>query len=616
MTKVNLSDEILKKVDKPARYIGGEINSYTKNPADVDIHFAFAFPDVYEVGMSHLGMQILYHFFNRREDTLCERVFAPWTDMETIMREQHIPLFGLESHTPVKEFDFLGFTLQYEMSYTNILNMLELAEVPIWSHERTEEDPLIVAGGPCAYNPEPLAPFVDFFYLGEGEHCYDDIFDMYKEYKKEGRTKKEFLEALLKVEGIYVPCFYEETYNEDGTIMQKKPLHPDAPETIHKVIVKDLDEVFYPDRQVIPWIQAVHDRVTLEMFRGCLRGCRFCQAGMIYRPVREKSKDTLVSHAQKLLASTGYEEISLASLSTSDYSQLPEFAGELLDLCGNQSVNISLPSLRVDAFSVDLMQKVQEVRKSSLTFAPEAGTQRMRDVINKNISEDEILNGCRLAFEGGWNRVKLYFMLGLPSETEEDIIGISELGEKIAMTFFDLPKEQRPQGGLQLVISTSCFVPKAFTPFQWHGQDTCETFMSKHMLLKRAIKRRQIKYNHHDAKTSVLEAVIARGDRKVANLIYAAYREGCKFDSWGEHFDGQKWSIASEKTGVDFAFYANRERSYEEILPWDHIDIGVTKNFLIRESKKAKEAATTPHCREKCSGCGASKFNKGVCYEN
>ncbi|MGL4738665.1 MAG: TIGR03960 family B12-binding radical SAM protein [Cellulosilyticaceae bacterium] len=616
MTKVNLSDEILKQVDKPARYIGGEINSYTKDPKDVDIHFAFAFPDVYEVGMSHLGMQILYHFFNRREDTLCERVFAPWTDMEAIMREQNIPLFGLESHTPVKAFDFLGFTLQYEMSYTNILNMLELANVPIWSHERTEEDPIVIAGGPCAYNPEPLAPFVDCFYLGEGEHCYDEIFDLYKEYKKAGKTKKEFLEALLKVEGIYVPCFYEEVYNEDGTIAEKKRLHPDAPEKIHKVIVRDLDEVFYPDRQVIPWIQAVHDRVTLEMFRGCLRGCRFCQAGMIYRPVREKSKDTLIKHAQNLLASTGYEEISLASLSTSDYSQLPEFAGELLDLCGSNAVNISLPSLRVDAFSVDLMQKVQEVRKSSLTFAPEAGSQRMRDVINKNISEEEILNGCRLSFEGGWNRVKLYFMLGLPTETEEDILGIAELGDKIAHTFFSLPKEERPQGGLQLVISTSCFVPKPFTPFQWHGQDTCESFMSKHMLLKRAITRKQIKYNHHDAKTSVLEAVIARGDRKVANLLFEAYKEGCKFDSWGEFFKGERWVKASEKSGVDFDFYATRERSYEEVLPWDHIDIGVTKNFLIRESKKSKEAATTPHCREKCSGCGASKFNKGVCYEN
>ncbi|MGL6173998.1 MAG: TIGR03960 family B12-binding radical SAM protein [Cellulosilyticaceae bacterium] len=615
MGKVNITDFILKQVDKPARYIGGEVNACQKDLSQVDIRFAFAFPDVYEVGMSHLGMQILYHFLNRREDTFCERVYSPWLDMEELMRKNNIPLFSLETHSELKDFDFLGFTLQYEMSYTNILNMLELANIPIWSKDRTEEHPIIVAGGPCAYNPETLAPFVDFFYLGEGEYCYDEILDLYKEYKKEGRSRQEFLEALLDIEGMYVPCFYEEVYHEDGTIKEKIALHPNAKLTIDKVVIEDVDNVFYPDKQVIPWIQAVHDRVTLEMFRGCLRGCRFCQAGMIYRPVREKSKDTLIAHAKKLLDSTGYEEISLASLSTSDYKELQPFAEELIDVCNEKMVNISLPSLRVDAFSVELMQKVQEVRKSSLTFAPEAGTQRMRDVINKNITEEEILRGCELAFKGGWNRVKLYFMLGLPSETTEDVLGIAKLSEEIVRSFFAIDREER-QNTLQLVVSTSCFVPKPFTPFQWSAQDTCEEFMAKHMLLKNAITRKQIKYNHHDAKTSVLEAVIARGDRKVANLIYEAFKLGCKFDSWGEYFDNEKWHKAAEIAGIDFSFYANRERSYDEVLPWDHINIGVTKNFLIRESKKSKEGTTTPHCREKCSGCGANKFNKGVCYEN
>lgn len=615
MGKVNISDFILKQVDKPARYIGGEINSYQKKIGEVDIRFAFAFPDVYEVGMSHLGMQILYHFLNRREDTYCERVYSPWLDMEELMRSNNLPLFSLETHSDVRDFDFLGFTLQYEMSYTNILNMLELANIPLWSKDRTEDDPIIVAGGPCAYSPESLAPFVDFFYLGEGEACYDDILDLYKEYKKKGRTRKEFLEALLDIDGMYVPCFYEEVYNEDGTIKEKVTLHPKAKPVINKVIIEDVDSVFYPEKQVIPWIQAVHDRVTLEMFRGCLRGCRFCQAGMIYRPVREKSKETLISHAKKLLDSTGYEEISLASLSTSDYKDLGPFAEQLIDVCNEKMVNISLPSLRVDAFSVDLMQKVQEVRKSSLTFAPEAGTQRMRDVINKNITEEEILRGCDLSFRGGWNRVKLYFMLGLPTETTEDVLGIAELSDKIVKEFFGIDKNER-QNTVQLVVSTSCFVPKAFTPFQWNAQDTAEEFMAKHMMLKKAITRKQIKYNHHDAKTSVLEAVIARGDRKVANLIYEAFKLGCKFDSWGEYFNSEKWHKAAEIAEVDFAFYANRERSYEEVLPWDHINIGVTKSFLIRESKRAKEEATTPHCREKCSGCGANKFKKGVCYEN
>ena len=531
------------------------------------------------------------------------------------MRKNKMPLFSLETHFPLKHFDFVGFTLQYEMSYTNILNMLELAQIPIYSKERTEEDPLVIAGGPCAYNPEPLAAFIDIFYIGEGEVSYDEIFDKYKIWKAGGGTKRAFLEELLNIEGLYIPCFYEETYNKDGTIKEKKILHPNAKAKVSKVIVKDIENVYYPEAQVLPWIQAVHDRVTLEIFRGCMRGCRFCQAGMVYRPVRQKSAQTLIQHAKKLLSATGYEEISLCSLSTSDYEDLEHFTNELVELCEGEFVNISLPSLRVDAFSVDLMKKVQEVRKSSVTFAPEAGTQKLRDTINKNISEDEILGGCKLAFEGGANRVKLYFMLGLPNETIEDVEGIAALGEKIVRTYYEVDKSKR-QAGLQLVISTSCFVPKPFTPFQWAGQDQLESFMEKHNLLRNTIKSKQIKYNHHDAKTSELEAVIARGDRRVGELIYTAYRNGCTFDSWGEHFNYEKWKQAAKDSAVDFSFYTTRERSYEEILPWDHIDIGVTKAFLIRENEKAKAVATTPNCREKCSGCGVNRLSEGVCNED
>lgn len=615
MTKVNLPDRILNKVDKPARYIGGELNSYQKILTEEMVRFAFCFPDVYEVGMSHLGMQILYHFMNRREDVFCERVFSPWSDMEAIMRDEEIPLYGLESHDAIKEFDFVGFTLQYEMSYTNILNMLDLAGIPIRSSERTKAHPFVIAGGPCAYNPETLAPFIDIFYIGEGEISYDTLFDRYKEWKKSGEDRNSFLESIVDVPGIYIPSFYEETYNEDGTVKERLILNPKAPAKIKKVVVTDMDKSFYPTTQVVPWIRAIHDRVTLEMFRGCIRGCRFCQAGMIYRPVRQKSKNTLIEYAKKLLASTGYEEISLASLSTSDYKELAGFTDELIELCNNECVNISLPSLRIDAFSVDLMQKVQEVRKSSLTFAPEAGTQKQRDVINKNITEEEIFRGCKMAFEGGWNRVKLYFMLGLPYEEESDVVGIAELAEKIVETYFSVPKEQR-QPGLQLVVSTSYFVPKPFTPFQWVGQDGGEDFVKKQRLLKSSITKRQIKYNHHDEKTSVLEAVIARGDRKVAELIYAAYKNGCTYDSWTEHFKPEAWAKAAEEVGIDYDFYARRERSYDEVLPWDHIDIGVTKQFLMRENERAKQAATTPNCAEKCSGCGASQFGKGICHEN
>lgn len=615
MKNITIPDFILKSVDKPARYIGGEMNTYEKQITEEMIRFAFAFPDVYEVGMSHLGMQILYHFFNRREDVYCERVFSPWIDMEEMMKRYNIPLFSLETHTSIKTFDFIGFTLQYEMSYTNILQMLSLADIPIYSKDRTEKDPFVIAGGPCAYNPEPLTDFIDIFYIGEGEVVYDELLDRYKKWKASGDNKQVFLESILDLEGIYVPCFYGESYNEDGTIKEKYTTNSKAKPVIRKVIVENMDEVFYPDKQILPWIQAVHDRVTLEMFRGCIRGCRFCQAGMIYRPVRQKDRGVLLDYAKKLLASTGYDEISLASLSTSDYKDLPEFAEELMTLCNQEMVNISLPSLRVDAFSVDLMQKVQEVRKSSLTFAPEAGTQKLRDVINKNITEEEILKGCTLAFEGGWNRVKLYFMLGLPQETMEDVEGIAVLAEKIVERFYQVEKEKR-QGGLQLVVSTSCFVPKPFTPFQWAGQDTMENFMNKHNFLRNTIKRKQIKYNHHDAKTSILEAVIARGDRRVGKLLYAAFQKGCKFDSWGEHFDFEKWVEAAKEVNIDFDFYAARERSCEEVLPWDHIDCGVTKSFLQREYEKAKQAIPTKNCREQCSGCGANRLAEGVCHEN
>lgn len=615
MSVVELKDELLSKVDKPARYIGGELNSMNKVVTSEMTHVAFCFPDVYEVGMSHLGMQILYHFFNSREDVFCERVFSPWTDMEEVMRKEGIPLFSLETHTPLKEFDFVAFTLQYEMCYTNVLNMLDLSGIPIFSKERTEEDPLIIAGGCCTYNPEPLAPFIDIFYIGEGEVSYDEIFDRYRAWKASGGDRESFLIEMLKVPGLYIPRFYEVTYNADGTIKERVSLHPEAPEKIKKVVVTNVDEAFYPETQVIPWIQAVHDRATLEMFRGCIRGCRFCQAGMIYRPVREKSKEVLIEQAKKLLASTGYDEISLCSLSTSDYKALEPFTNELLEICRDEKVNISLPSLRVDAFSVDLMQKVQEVRKSSLTFAPEAGTQKQRDVINKNITEEEIIHGCKLAFQGGWNRVKLYFMLGLPYEEDADIVGISELGDKIVETYFGIDKDQRVPG-LQLTISTSCFVPKPFTPFQWAPQDTAESFERKIKLLKGSITKRQIRYIHHDAKTSVLEAVLARGDQKVAELIYRAYKKGCTYDSWSEYFKPEKWQEAADEMGLSFDFYAKRARSYEEVLPWDHIDIGVTKKFLIRENERAKEVVTTPNCREKCTGCGASRFGKGICHEN
>lgn len=615
MIRTIVPDEILLQVEKPARYVGNEINMVKKNPKDVDVRFAFCFPDVYEVGMSYLGMQILYYFLNRREDTYCERVYTPWIDMENQMRDNKIPLFAIESQEPIKSFDIVAFTLQYEMSYTNILNMLDLAQIPIWSKDRGEDAPIICAGGSCAYNPEPLAEIIDFFYLGEGEVLYDDIIELYKQNKKNGGSREKFLELLLQFDGIYVPKFYDVTYKPTGEIESFKPNHPNARQIITKVIVTDMDKSFYPEKLLVPLIEIVHDRVVLETFRGCIRGCRFCQAGIIYRPVREKSVDTLIKQARTLIKASGHQEISLLSLSTNDYTCFEPLAETLLSEFKDKGINLSLPSLRVDAFSLELMNKIQAVRKSSVTFAPEAGTQRMRDVINKNLSEKEILNGCKLLFDGGWDRVKLYFMMGLPTETEEDLLGIGELADKIVNKYFEIPKEQRNRQ-VTVVLSTACFVPKPFTPFQWSAQDTCKQFIEKQKVVRKGITRKQVQYNYHHADLSALEGAMARGDRRIAKVIYEAWKNGCKFDGWTEWFSYDKWMDAFEKTGIDATFYANRERSLDEILPWDHISVGVNKEFLKKEYLKAMSGETTPNCREKCSGCGAKDFNGGVCFEN
>lgn len=606
---------ILKQVEKPARYIGSEINMVEKNPADVDTRIAFCFPDTYEVGMSHLGLQILYFFFNRREDTYCERCFAPWFDMEEKMRENNIPLYALETGDPLTKFDFVMFTLQFEMSYTNILNMLDLAGIPIYAKDRGEDDPIIVGGGPCAYNPEPLADFFDIFYIGEGEVSYDEFLDMYKEHKKNGGTKDEFLQKALKIEGIYVPKCYDVKYKENGEIESVTPNHPDAPTTIRKVIVTDMDKVFYPEKQLVPLIEVVHDRVTLEVFRGCIRGCRFCQAGYVYRPVREKSTERIVDCSKSLVEYSGHDEISLTSLSTGDYTDFKKLANALLELYSKDSINVSLPSLRIDAFNLDLMRRVQEVRKSSLTFAPEAGTQRLRDVINKGITEDEILSGASLAFEGGWNRVKLYFMVGLPTETEEDLQGIVDLSNKIVGAYYAMPKEVRGNRQPSVVVSSSCFVPKPFTPFQWAPQSTVEEFFAKQKYVKTHMTKKQVRFNYHEPQLSSLEAVLARGDRKTSALVYRAWELGAKFDSWNERFKYDAWMQAFEDTGLSKEFYANRERSYDEVLPWDHISIGVNKSFLIKEAERSKEGVVTPNCRAKCQGCGAASFGGGVCFE-
>ena len=619
MTKLALSDEILMKIDKPARYIGNELNSIKKDKEKVAIRFAMCFPDVYEIGMSHLGVQILYDMFNKMDDVWCERVYSPWPDLHKIMKEEHIPLFGLESQEPIKNLDFIGFTLNYEMCYTNVLQILDLGQIPLLAKDRTEDDPLVIGGGCCTYNPEPMADFFDLFYMGEGEISFYELFDLYKKMRAEGKTRHEFLHEASKVPGIYVPSLYEVTYKEDGTIASFEPIYEDVPKTIQKQIVLNMTEAVYPEKPVVPFIKATQDRVVLEIQRGCIRGCRFCQAGMVYRPVREKNVEHLKELAYKMLKSTGHEEISLSSLSSSDYSELEELVNFLIDEFKGKGVNISLPSLRIDAFSLDVMSKVQDIKKSSLTFAPEAGSQRLRDVINKGLTEEVILNGSRLAFEGGWNKVKLYFMLGLPTETEEDMKAIPQLANEIAALYYDtVPKEKR-NGKCQITISTSFFVPKPFTPFQWAPMCKAEEYMRRAHLVndefKEQLNRKSLKYNWHDAEVTVLEGIMARGDRKISRAIEEAYRLGCLFDSWTESFHNELWMQAFENTGVDIDFYNLRERGEDELFPWDFIDIGVTRKFLRREWERAMEEKVTPNCRMQCSGCGAAKFGGGVCYE-
>ncbi|MBQ7953643.1 MAG: TIGR03960 family B12-binding radical SAM protein [Clostridia bacterium] len=600
---------LLDKVEKPGRYTGGEWGSVIKNPSDVDIRFAFCFSDTYEIGMSHLGIKILYGLFNQRKDTWCERVYAPWTDMEALMREHNIPLYALESKDPINKFDFVGFTLQYEMSYSNILNMLELGNIPLLASERGENDPLVCGGGPCAYNAEPIADFFDFFTMGEGEEVMTEVLDAYAEHKKQGGTRKEYLEKIAQIEGVYVPSFYDVEYNDDGTVKSVTPNNENAKPTITKRIIKDMDKVYYPTDFIVPNIEIVHDRIMLEVFRGCTRGCRFCQAGMIYRPVREKSPERLLSLAEDMIKNTGYEEISLTSLSTSDYSGLEPMCNGLLNMTKPKNINLSLPSLRIDNFSLELMEKV---RHKGLTFAPEAGTQRLRDVINKNITEDDITHSTRLAFEGGYNGVKLYFMMGLPTETDEDVEGISDLATLVADQYFAVPKEKRAKG-LRITVSTSCFVPKPFTPFQWEPMDTMENLERKQEILQKKIRSRSIKYNWHDADVSYLEAVFARGDRRLNKAMLEAHKRGIKFDSWAEFFSFDSWMEVFKACGINPDFYVTRKREYDEVLPWDHISVGVSKNFMINESKKAHDEVTTPQCREKCSGCGANKFGGGIC---
>ena len=612
---ITTRDKILSQVEKPTRYTGGELNSVMKDKNAVDIRWGFCFADTYEIAMSHLGLKILYHTLNDRPDTWCERVFTPWTDMEEQMRLHGMRLFALESGDEITHFDILGFTLQYEMSYSNIVHMLNLAGIPVLAKDRDESFPVICAGGPVAYNCEPVADIFDFVMLGEGEESIHEVTDEYLKWKKSGKAKKQdYLEAVAGLDGIYVPSFYDVEYNDDNTVKSITPNNPHAKAKVRKRIMKDFDAAKAPETIIVPYGEVVHDRVMLEVMRGCLRGCRFCQAGYIYRPLRERKPDTLLGLADSLLSCSGYDEISLSSLSTSDFSGLPDLTDGLLEMTERKKIGLSLPSLRIDNFSLDLMNKVQKVRKTGITFAPEAGTQRMRDVINKNITEENIIRSTDQLFRGGWTNVKLYFMIGLPFETIDDVKGIAELGHKVLDVYFAIPKEERAKN-INITVSTSSFVPKPFTAFQWAPQNSREDLIYKQHVILDNIKSRRIRYTYHDNKTSYLEGVFARGDRRLCQVIIRAVEKGCKFDGWTDYFDFDTWMETFDELGIDPDFYSARERSYDEVLPWDHIDIGVTKEFFIRENEKAKQAATTPHCREKCSGCGIASFGTGVCFE-
>ena len=606
-------EKILLKVQKPGRYTGGELNSIVKDKSKVDVRFAFCFPDTYEIGMSHLGMKILYSQFNSYDHIWCERVFAPWIDMEEQMIKNNIPLYALESGDPLTEFDFIGFTLQYELSYTNVLNMLKLAGIPVLSSERTELNNIVVAGGTCTSNPEPLADFIDIFFIGEGEEVDLEVMELYRDFKKQGKSKEEFLIAAAQIEGVYVPALYEVEYNEDGTISSFTPKHG-APEKVSKRIMMNMDNTYYPDSFVVPMVEIVHDRAISEIFRGCIRGCRFCQAGFLNRPVREKSKDTILNQCRTLCDSTGYDEVSLSSLSSSDYSDIVGLLTTLTEWSDKSGVSLSLPSLRVDGFTDDIMNKIKTVRKSGLTFAPEAGTQRLRDAINKNVREDELLKTCHTAFAGGWTNVKLYFMIGLPTETLEDVEGIANLGQAVVNEFYRT--EGRAKGrGVNVTVSASSFVPKPHTPFQWEAQDTIETIHKKQKHLKESIHTKKISFNYHEADTSYLEGVFARGDRKLCKVMLKACEKGFRFDGWNDCFNFNAWMDIFKECGIDPDFYTTRKRSFDEILPWDFLDYGVCKRFLISECEKAYNSKTTPNCREKCSACGANKYGGGICFE-
>ncbi|MCR5451141.1 MAG: TIGR03960 family B12-binding radical SAM protein [Lachnospiraceae bacterium] len=621
MNKLALSDDILMRVEKSARYIGNEINMAKKDPASVDLRYAFCFPDVYEIGMSHLGIQILYEMFNRRNDVYCERVYSPWPDLHAIMKEQHIPLFSLETQSPVRDFDFLGMTLQYEMCYTNILQILDLSDIPFYSKDRDETHPIFIGGGPCTYNPEPIADFFDIIYIGEGETRFDELFDLYIGMKKSGSYDRiTFLHEAAQIEGLYVPMFYEVSYNPDHTIADFHPIYDDIPKTIVRQIKMDLDDSPYPENPIIPYLQVTQDRVVLEIMRGCIRGCRFCQAGMIYRPTRGRSLETLKKYAIEMLKSTGQDEISLSSLSSSDYLYLNDLLLFLIDECNKRKVNISLPSLRIDSFSLDVMDKVSDVKKSSLTFAPEGGSQRMRDIINKGLTKEDILGGAKEAFLGGWNKVKLYFMLGLPFETEEDMEAIPDLAEDIAMLYYDtVPKESR-NGRCRITISTSFFVPKPFTPFQWATMQPAAEYKRRAHIVKDRMRselnQKSISYQYHEPDVTLLEGIFARGDRRISRVIERAYNKGCFFDAWTEFFHKDLWDEAFREEGIDPDFYTMRERDIKEILPWDFIDVGIKRSFLEKEWENAAKGIVTPNCREKCSGCGIAKKGGGVCFEN